>query len=529
MSRNSNIFNGIKVQKSFIPPFAPLVPVSASPGSIFIDPISGDATVRVSSGQNLIIGGGTPPNNPVYYVSVSGSDSNSGSLTKPFLTFRKAFETATANGWVNTATIQFLAGTFQIGDDIPLIYGTSPGSRKMPLVVQGTTTQTIPFTTGSGSVFNSSQAETVINYAPGGLTINALTGKFLHFSTTSSNYFKDTYHVIVSNTATTISVSSASVQVVTAADSYEVLTTVSNLVTDSPFLLVTGDIPVIFKLLNVDSGGASFSATASFVSFQACVFTTMNTSSNGFMFNTSRTVFGDIIRLTLDQSNQIFSNGVYFNGAVVLFSLSLISAEAGSFISSSTLSFQNSRLILIASRVVNSQFGTFGTNGFSSLCFFTGQLSPGASTFSFDTTDFQWSDCNFVSCATAIQGTNSRLEIQTCSFSGCSQAISGQQSDLTVGITTINTCTAVINLTKNSRINLQGVTGTNAGATGLVLQSGSNGTANATTTVTGADDFKVGANAAVAPGGWAALAGSLAAVTSDFANAAPQYCTLQSA
>ena len=136
MSKISQILDGLQVQKSLILPFTP-IPRNISTGNIFIEKNTGDLFVRDSNAQTLVVGGGSVPQDPTYYVSTTGSDANLGTLGSPFATFRKAFETATMRGWMNTCSIRFLPGTFQIGDGAALAYAVCCGTKTGALSIFG--------------------------------------------------------------------------------------------------------------------------------------------------------------------------------------------------------------------------------------------------------------------------------------------------------------------------------------------------------------------------------------------------------
>ncbi|AMQ10546.1 hypothetical protein [Brazilian marseillevirus] len=528
MSRNSQIFQGLQVQKSLILPFAPL-PRDITTGNMFMDKPSGDLFVRSSNAETLVVGGGSVPQDPNYYVSVNGSDSNLGTIGAPFATFRKAFETATRRGWMNTCSIRFSPGTFQIGDGQPLNYAVAGGSKTGALTIYGSSSQLVAPIAGAGAVFNPALVQEDVNYTPGGLTPGALTGKFLHFLPTSSVYFADTFHPIVDNTANVISVSSLFAQSVTAADRFEVVESTTQLITDQSFLLVTVDRPIIFRLLKIDSGAASFNATISLVNFQACYLSSTNPGTEGFNFSTARTVFGNLLRLVQDPSNQMFGDGSVFDGALVNHQFSQISLHSGCYSTNSQITFQASRVVILALHSQDSFVASASSTGIITVVGFVGERPGQPQLFVSGSSGIDISQAAF-SATTGISllCQNARANVDSCSFDNCGVGIFGTQSDVFIVNSSLNGCTTPMFFERSCRVSLDNTTGTNAGATVLTLASGSNCVATSSVTVTGANDFKVGQNAAVpGPGGWASLPGALSAVTSDYATASPEYCTLQ--
>lgn len=525
MSRISQIVQGLQIQKSLILPFSP-VPRNASTGNIFMQQNTGDLFVRDSNAQTLVVGGGSVPQDPTYYVSTTGSDSNNGSLASPFATFRKAFETATRRGWMNTCSIRFLPGTFQIGDGAPLNYAVSGGTKTSPLTIYGSSTQLIAPVAGAGSVFDPSLIQTDINYTPGGLTPGALTGKFLHFLPTSSAYFADTYHPITNNTASVISVSSFFALPVIAADTFEVVESTTQLVTDQPFLLVSVDRPVIFRLLKIDSGASNFSATISLVNFLACSLSSANPSSTGFNFSTSRTVFGNLVRLVQDPANQIFADGSVFSNAVVNHQFSQLSLHCGCYSTNSTITFQASRVVVLLFHSHQTFIVSGSSTGILTLVSFIGQLPGQPQLYITGSAAVDISQAAFSSTTgISLLCQNARANVNSCSFDSCSTGVFGTQSDAFITNSSFNACGTPMFFERGSRVSLDNISGTNAGAVALTLASGSNGVTTSSVSVSAIADFKVGANAATGP--WAILPGALGSVTSDYSTASPQYCTLQ--
>nr|WNL49531.1 hypothetical protein MarFTMF_015 [Marseillevirus sp.] len=526
MSRISQIVDGLQIQKSLVLPFTP-IPRNVSTGNVFISKDAGVLYSRTSNAETLVVGGGSAPSDPVYYISTTGSDSNLGNLAAPFATFRKAFETATRRGWMNTCSIRFLPGTFQVGDGAPLNYTPSAGTKTSPLTVYGSSNQILAPVVGAGATFDAALVQTDINYTPGGLTPGALTGKFLHFLPTSSAYFADSFHPITDNTATVISVSSLFAQAVTAADSFEVVESTTQLVTNQTFLLETLGSSVIFQMLNIDSGSASFNATVSLLIFKACSLSSSNPASAGFNFSTSRTIFGDIARLTQEPTNQMFADGSVFSGAVVSHNFAQLALHCGCFSTDSTINFQASKVVILMFHSHNSAVASSGSTGLLTVAGFIGQKPGQPQIFITGSASVDISSAAFSSTAgIALLSQNGRVNVDSSSFASCATGLFGIQCDAYITNTSFNTCTSPMFFQRSCRLSLDNVTGTNGtAAVALTLASGSNGVATSSVTVSGIADFKVGANAATGP--WTILPGALGAVTSDFSNASPQYCTLQ--
>ncbi|AEA06881.1 hypothetical protein LAU_0025 [Lausannevirus] len=528
MSKISQILDGLQIQKSLILPFTP-IPRSITTGNIFMQRTTGSLYVRDSNAETLVVGGGSVPQDPTYYISTTGSDSNLGTLGAPFATFRKAFETATMRGWMNTCSIRFLPGTFQIGDGTPLNYAVSGGTKTAPLTIYGSSTQVLSPVAGAGATFNPALVQTDINYTPGGLVPSALKGKFLHFLATSSAYFADTFHPITDNSATTIGVSSLFAQPVTAADSFEVVESTTQLITDQTFLLVTVDRPVLFRLLKIDSGSASFNATISLINFLACALSSTNPVSEGFNFSTSRIVFGNLIRLVQDPSNQMFADGSIFNSAIVNHEFSQLSLHCGSFATDSTMTFQASRVVILVLHSQDSAIVSESSTGILTLAGFIGQKPGQPQLFISGSASVNISQTAFSSTlGIALLSQNGKINVDSCSFDGFATGIFGTQSDAFIINSSFNACISPMFFERGSRISLDNVTGANAGSTALTLASGSNAVATTSVTVTGTNDYKVGGNAAQASPAWATLPGAPGTVTSDYGLASPQYCTLQS-
>lgn len=527
MSRISQIVQGLQIQKSLILPFSP-VPRNASTGNIFMQQNTGDLYVRDSNAQTLVVGGGSVPSDPVYYVSTMGSDSNLGTLGAPFATFRKAFETATRRGWMNTCSIRFLPGTFQIGDGAPLNYAVSGGTKTGPLTIYGSSTQLVAPVVASTASFDPALMQTNMGYTPGGLTPGALTGKFLHFLPTSSAYFADTYHPITNNTASVISVSSLFSQPVTAADRFEVVESTTQLITDQSLLLITVDRPVIFSLLKIDSGAASFNSTISLVNFQACFLSSTNPSTQGFNFSTARTVFGNLVRLVQDPANQAFVDGSVFSNAVVNHQFSQLSLHCGCYSTNSTITFQASRVVILFFHSHQTFVASASSTGILTLASFIDVLPGQPQLYVSGSSGMDISQAAFSNNATTISllCQNARANINSCSFDNCTTGVFGTQSDVVIENSSFNNCGTPMFFQRGSRVSLDNVTGVNGtSATVLVLASGSNGIVTSSVSVSAIADFKVGANAATGP--WAILPGALGSVTSDYSLPSPEYCTLQ--